>query len=79
MLEQNLNKINYFLFLILPLTIIAGSSVSLINIFFIIFLYLYNFFNYKHYWKIFILRQYSQVADYIKFLSCHKFNNFIKS
>ena len=49
MLEQNLNKINYFLFLILPLTIIAGSSVSLINIFFIIFLYLYNFFNYKHY------------------------------
>ena len=28
MLEQNLNKINYFLFLILPLTIIAGSSVK---------------------------------------------------
>ena len=49
MLEQNLNKISYFLFLALPLTIITGSSVSLINIFFIILLYLYNFFNYKHY------------------------------
>ncbi len=49
MLKQNINNISYILFLILPLTIIAGPSVSLANIFLIILLYLYNFFNYKHY------------------------------
>ena len=49
MLKQNLDKISYILFLILPLTIIAGPSVSLTNTFLIIFLYLYNFFSYKHY------------------------------
>ena len=49
MLKQKLNNISFILFLILPLTIIVGPSVSLINIFLIILLYLYNFFNYKHY------------------------------
>ena len=49
MLKQNINNISYILFLILPLTIIAGPSVSLANIFLIILLYLYNFFSYKHY------------------------------
>ena len=49
MLKQKLNNISFILFLILPLTIIVGPSVSLINVFLIILLYLYNFFNYKHY------------------------------
>ena len=49
MLKQNLNKISYILFLILPITLIAGPSVSLSNIFLIILIYLYNFFNHKHY------------------------------
>ena len=49
MLKQSLDKFSYVLFLILPLTIIAGPSASLANIFLIILLYLYNFFSCKHY------------------------------
>ena len=42
MLKQNLDKISYILFLILPLTIIAGPSV-VSKYFFNHLLYLYNF------------------------------------
>ena len=43
------NKIFFSLFSILPLSIIAGPTVSLINILLIVFLYFFIFFKFKHY------------------------------
>ena len=45
----NDNKIFFLLFSILPLSIVVGPSVSLLNILFIIFLYFFIFFKNKHY------------------------------
>jgi len=47
------NKFFYFFLSILPISIVAGPSVSLANILLIVFLYFYIFFKYKHYVFIF--------------------------
>ena len=47
------NKFFYFFLSILPISIVAGPSVSLVNILLIVFLYFYIFFKYKHYVFIF--------------------------
>jgi len=47
------NKFFYFFLSILPISIVAGPSVSLANILLIVLLYFYIFFKYKHYVFIF--------------------------
>ena len=51
-MTNKFNKIFFIFFSILPLSIIAGSTVSLINLFLLIILYCYIFFDQQHY-KIF--------------------------
>ncbi len=49
MLDQNINKISYFIFSLIPFSIIAGPTISLICILFLIILYTFTFFAHKHY------------------------------
>ena len=49
MLDQNINKISYFIFSLIPFSIIAGPTISLICILFLIILYTFTFFTHKHY------------------------------